>query len=329
MSRTLQNLPIPAGWSSGRPLLVACTSLGLLAGCSETGEFVFKDAFSKKEAEEELVTRAPAADTTLVERDVEAPDIFFASEAGLWDGRPSLGGVWVAHPDVVDPERVMIRNAANDKFVVGALFRRERDIPGPQLQISSDAAEALGMLAGAPAQLEVVALRKESIPIAAETPIAETDTLENAPLVETASLDPIAGAAAAIEAAPLTGETGSTTAEDVMREASLAPNDASVITEAEATSSKPFTAPATPVKRAGDLEKPFVQIGIFSLEFNADRTANILRGMGMVPTVKPLEQGGKKFWRIVVGPATSEDERNQLLAQIKKQGYSDAYPVTN
>ncbi|MEC7965217.1 MAG: SPOR domain-containing protein, partial [Pseudomonadota bacterium] len=40
-----------------------------------------------------------AQSVTLVERDIEAPDVFQQTEAGLWDGRPSLGGVWVAHPD--------------------------------------------------------------------------------------------------------------------------------------------------------------------------------------------------------------------------------------
>ena len=82
-------------------------------------------------------------------RVVEAPEIFDVSETGLWDGRPSLGGVWVAHPDVTEPERVIIRNESNSKFVIGALFRRERENPGPRIQVSSDAATELGVLAGA------------------------------------------------------------------------------------------------------------------------------------------------------------------------------------
>ena len=120
---------------------------------------------------------------------------------GLWDGRPSLGGVWVAHPDVNEPERVIIRNAANSKFVIGALFRRERENPGPAFQVSSDAAAALGMLAGAPAQLNVTALRREEAP--AETPAEEAaaEPLDDPAAIETSSLDPVAGAAAAIDAA--------------------------------------------------------------------------------------------------------------------------------
>lgn len=109
------------------------------------------------------------------QRDVEAPDVFQVTEAGLWDGRPSLGGVWVAHPNVVQPERVKITNTANDKSVTGALFRRERNLPGPALQVSSAAAEKLGLLAGAPARLTVVALRREVV----EPPAPEAEPAED------------------------------------------------------------------------------------------------------------------------------------------------------
>ncbi len=108
----------------------------------------------------------PAADQSapVVDRDIEAPDVFQKTEAGLWDGRPSLGGVWVAHPDVTDPQRVIIRNTANGESVVGALFRRERDLPGPRFQVSSEAAGALSMLAGAPVELNVTALMRNAAP---------------------------------------------------------------------------------------------------------------------------------------------------------------------
>ena len=115
---------------------------------------------------------------SLVERDIEAPEVFSVTEPGLWDGRPSLGGVWVAHPTVTDPERVIIRNTANDKFVIGALFRRELENPGPALQVSSDAAEALGLLAGSPVPLSVIALRREEGPAPTATAITDFDAPE-------------------------------------------------------------------------------------------------------------------------------------------------------
>lgn len=280
-------------------LAVTAVSLLLLTACEEGATPGFlkpKDTVS---------TDAPVASssTHLVERDVEAPDVFQVTEAGLWDGRPSLGGVWVAHPDAKDPERVIIRNNANGKFVIGALFRREREIPGPKLQASSDAAAALGMLAGAPIELNVTALRRETVdesPVIEDAAEVETATLApagdgNSDISQTA-LDPIAGAAAAIEAA---------------------------------TPPAP-TAPAPqPTPRASSLDKPYIQIGIFSVEANANGTAGQMRNAGMIPSVLAQSSNGKPFWRVVVGPAQSKSERSSLLKKVKAAGFSDAYAVTN
>ena len=268
-----------------------------LTACDETGQFNLGQTLRGSDNNEAPQRAGKATKTT--ERDVEAPEVFSATEDGLWDGRPSLGGVWVAHPDVKDPERVIIRNTANGKFVVGPLFRRARDIPGPRLQISSDAAEALGMLAGAPGQLNVTALRKEEV--AAQAPEI-TDTVEAPSVVSETTLDPIASAAAAIDAAAPTVTTAS------------APTPA-----------------ATPTSRPSNssLDKPFLQIGIFSVEANASRTGQQMRSAGLIPTIKRGERGGKPFWRVLVGPASNKSERSSLLKKIKSEGFSDAYAVTN
>jgi cell division septation protein DedD len=279
-----------------------------LSACDDAGNFDLGNVFDEQ-SQATAEQPAEAAATKFIEQDVEAPDVFSANEAGLWDGRPSLGGVWVAHPDVTDPERVLIRNLSNGKFVVGALFRRERDNPGPRLQLSSDAAQALDILAGAPVELEVVALRKEQIPVA--PPVAEPDgaaakAIAAPDTIEEAALDPIAAAEAAIEAAPPTQiET-----ETVAAEARADPQPAS----------------ALPVST---LDKPFIQVGIFSTEKNAERAAGQMRSAGLVPTVRQQQSSGKSFWRVLVGPATTGDEREKLLTQIKSKGYSDAYAVTN
>lgn len=149
------------GWSLQRRAACAraVAVLGALTACDAAGS-----AGRRGGSAEGVAGTADAAPATqLVETDVEAPDVFQATDQGLWDGRPSLGGIWVAHPDVASPERVVIRNRDNGQFVIGALFRRERDNPGPPIQVSSDAAEALGMLAGAPATLDVTALRREEV----------------------------------------------------------------------------------------------------------------------------------------------------------------------
>lgn len=129
---------------------------------------------------------APAADAqgiVTAEKDVESPGTFNLTGEALWDGRPSLGGVWVAHSSVKDPERVLIRNTKNGKSVVGALFRRELENPGPSVQVSSDAAEALGMLAGQPANLSIVALKRQELDLTSAeevTPESEAAAAEAA-----------------------------------------------------------------------------------------------------------------------------------------------------
>lgn len=289
-----------------------CSTLAL-AGCDENGQFVAMQAFQP--ATSVAGTPATASRGKTVERDVEAPEVFSASEPGLWDGRPSLGGVWVAHPDVSEPERVIIRNVDNSKFVVGALFRRERDIPGPRLQISSDAAEALGILAGAPAELNVTALRKEVVEEELPQEIAEVDAVALPEDIARTTLDPIAGAAAAIDAADETPAASTLP--------SLEPEQApeEIIQTAVAT---PAPAPA-PTR----LAKPFIQIGIFSVEANATRTANRMRDAGIVPLTRTYTREGKTFWRVVVGPATNSAERAVLLKNVKEEGFTDAYAVTN
>lgn len=141
----------------------ALLALGVLVACGD-GDGALQSGGT------DVVT----ADGKTGPRDIEAPEIFDVSEAGLWDGRPSLGGLWVAHPDVTDPHRVIIRNTANGKSAIGALFRRQRDMPGPRIQASSDAAEALAMLPGAPVNLHVTALIRE--PAVADDSAAPTDT---------------------------------------------------------------------------------------------------------------------------------------------------------
>ena len=297
---------------AGKFILAAGLAFSL-TGCDESGKFAFpKPADTENSGGSAASSKTNS--TRLIERDIEAPDVFQVTEDGLWDGRPSLGGVWVAHPDVAEPERVIIRNTANNKFVIGALFRRERENPGPRVQVSSDAASALGMLAGQPAKLNVTALRREEVAEEPEIAAAPTVDAPPAPTEVTASkLDPVAGAAAAITAAE---------AKPATPPAALKP--AAKPTAPPAPKPKPAAKP-----RGSSLTKPYLQIGIFSVESNAKGTADKMRKAGMVPTVHKQSSQGKTFWRVVVGPAANKTELDALLKQIKAQGFGDAYAVTN
>lgn len=297
---------------AGRLALVLAGALFLTA-CEEgsgVGSF-----FQKKDvATAEGAAPVPSGEATLLERDVEAPDVFQRTDAGLWDGRPSLGGVWVAHSDVTDPERVMIRNQENGKTVIGALFRRERDNPGPRFQISSDAAESLGMLAGAPADLNVTALRREEVPVAPAVATAPSVAEET---IEAEALDPVASvAASAIDKAEGKAPAGA------------APRMSAAATVAEspaAASSASSTVPSAP----SSLDQPYIQLGIFSVEANANQTADMMKKAGIAQVVKKSDSNGKSYWRVLAGPAATAADRSAMLAKVKALGFADAYPVKN
>lgn len=315
---------------------------------------------------------APAAQTpsrAIAGAEVEAPEVFQLTAKGLWDGRPSLGGAWVAHADVTTPERVLIRNTASGKSITAALFRRERENPGPSIQVSSDAAEELGMLAGQPAELSIVALRRQEVapppeaeaevsePAEPETPgesQAETAGADPAPVDEAAAVvatgvaseavaEPAADPGAAQPAArkksgglfgflrkkpkpdpaleaPVTG--GVTSGE--IEQAPLDPiaGAAAAIDSADAGEPLSATAPAATLKRS------YIQIATFTAEANANKAADKAKASGLTATIIREQGNEKPYWRVIIGPAASVAERDALLARVKEAGFADAYPVT-
>lgn len=310
-----------------RQLILTAAALALLTGCQTgtDGAAPVSDAPPAADgtaapAANGAATPAPVASATsvkLVDRDTEAPEIFQTTDTALWDGRPSLGGVWVASPEAKDPERVIMRNPANGKFVIGALFRRERDNPGPTLQISSDAAAALGMLAGAPAKISVTALRRdEGKPT---TPSASAPILDAAETVETEAADPIATtAAAAIDKADAKPAKGAAPA----AAATTAATAATTTKPAESTTKPAATtaaAPATPAPAAAPATGTLIQIGIFSQEANAKRAVDTLKKAGIAAEVRSESSQGKPFWSVTSRGDTA------TLGKIKEAGFKDAY----
>jgi len=287
--------------------ILVALSLGL-SGCVSDFKMPQIKLGKKKEAAA-AATATPDNTVKLVERDVEAPDVFQVTDMALWDGRPSLGGVWVAYPGDIQPERVIIRDEENGKFVIGALFKRERVNPGPKFQLSSDAAAALGILAGKPTKLNVTALRREQVPLNPPKPAGKP-----------AKGDKITSiAAAAIDKA----ETRAKPKPNPRRKTAASAKPQGVKT-APAKQAKP----AAPKKPVSPLAKPYIQIGIFSVEQNARNTATALQTQGVLPIVKAQESRGKKFWRVLIGPAQSKSERAVLLKKARKLGFNDAYFVS-
>ena len=341
----------------------------ILASVAAVGLSACEKTLDGAGASEDAPVARAATSVRLVDRDVEAPQVFQVSDAALWDGRPSLGGVWVASPDAVDPERVILRNPANGKFVIGALFRRERLNPGPTLQISSDAAAALGFLAGQPSTLNVTALRREESGTAAAPdatkPILDANEAVDTTELAAAAIDRAEGNPApvpavaltggAIAATPLADETLATAEPAVeapkrkrgwlfgKRRAAEAEVDTAALptgAEAETTALSADAITATPIPAAAMVApkapvvqpataKPggrasLIQIGIFSVDANADRAVKMLTSKGIAARKLTETSQGKTFWRVVA----DAPDRAATLASVKAAGFADAYPVS-
>ena len=282
-----------------RRWMVAVAVAAVLTGCQEG-----KGPLAAKAPPDGAAQGAASSKSVkLVDRDVEDPSIFQTTDEALWDGRPSLGGVWVASPDAKDPERVILRNTTNGKFVIGALFRRELDNPGPKLQISSDAAAALGLLAGEPGKVSVTALRREEA--ARSAPDASKPILDAAETVATETLDPIPSAAAEIDRAAAKAAKPT------------APPIATMPASAKPAAAPP--APAAPKAPATSGKGELIQIGIFSVEANAKRASDQLKAAGIAADIRAETSQGKSFWSV-----TARGEKG-LMAKIKQAGFKDAY----
>jgi cell division septation protein DedD len=333
-------------------LTAALAVAGVLAACQQGQNPLSGLASGLPGGSGETASAAgAAAPGEVIERDVESPETFSATDQGLWDGRPSLGGVWVAHPDATSPERVVIRNTETGKETTGALFRREREMPGPRIQVSSDAATALGMVAGSPAPLTVVAIVRERTEVPAPAEASATGEAIATGEIEAQPLEAAETAAAAVAAVAATPASTPTAenrpASRPARTAAPAAAEAPAEAPASAETPAPATASPAPAEAPAEAAAPapaapaatapqaplaggsFIQVGIFSQESNAEGTAATLRDAGIVPAVREQDSNGKTVWRVLVGPVATAADRAALLDKVRELGFADAYVIRN
>ena len=268
-------------------LLTGCEELGVESGGAGPG-------------------RAAQSGGASVEKDVGRPDIFSVTENALWDGRPSLGGVWVAYPAIVGPERVVIRNTASGKSVIGALFRRERENPGPKIQLSSDAAVALGVIAGAPTEISIVVMRREAVEV--DPPVPETGAVVDD------NMEPPARRAVAAAPVPVPAPVAPAI---VPAEGLVAIVEDTLDNVAEST--------AEQVPQVSRLRKPYIQAGTFEVESQANDLVDLLAEKGVVAQVQGNDEDPPTLWRVISGPYMTRAERTAQLRIIKGLGFADAF----
>ncbi len=296
-------------------------SVALLGGCDELG------LQAGSSADTEAQSSAPGV-LRIEDREIEAPEVFSYQDRALWDGRPSLGGVWVAVPQNVQPERVRITNESNGRSIQAALFRREAENPGPPIQVSSAAAAELGMLGGSPVDMTIVALRRETVevqPVAAPENLNEPVEVERLPEVtaETAAVEATALASlepdATDEAAEAVVEATDASAE-ALGAAVTAALDEETPSEAEALAELEPEVVLPPA-----LPEPYLQVASFSDRKSAAETVTDLNGKGVTAEGRIVQASGTLFYNVVVGPSTTEEERTALAEKLKTLGFTESF----
>jgi hypothetical protein len=124
---------------------------------------------------------------------------------------------------------------------------------------------------------------------------------------------------------------------DAAKALNIAQNDQTkvqivAVRAAERTSITP--AIAEPTKSDGasigtKLSKPFIQVGIFGVENNANKTKDQMLQLDLPVNILDFQIKGKPYWRVVAGPASSSDSRRSMLKTIKSAGFTDAYFISN
>jgi cell division septation protein DedD len=71
-----------------------------------------------------------------------------------------------------------------------------------------------------------------------------------------------------------------------------------------------------------------IQLGIFSVEANAKRAADMVTKAGSPANVRTETSNGKPYWSVVAGPAATKADRDALLKKVKDLGFTDAYAVS-
>ena len=208
-----------------------------------------------------LINKSNSAKNTANVTLDEKPEILDISASVIWDGDQTLGGNWISHPNVASPERVLIKNIANGKSIVGAVFQQTKKTKTGSALISSDAAKALDIVQNEKTKVQIVAVR---VPESSDQPsiTSKSKTAKNA------SLEIIAS-------------------------------------------------------------KPFIQVGIFGVQNNAKKTKDQMLNLNLPVNILDFQIKEKPYWRVVVGPASTSDNRKKMLKAIKSAGFTDAYHVSN
>ena len=217
-------------------------------------------------------------------------------------------GMTAAHKTLPLPAYVRVTNLQNGRSCVVRVNDRGPFVGNRIIDLSYTAAAKLDMLRDGTAMVEVRALQPLNPALDPHLTVASVGALPLAsppsnPAVPVSS--PAPAAAALTTAAPV-----------------VAPLTSQPVTTAAA--SLPVIVPA-PVTSA-PVRTLFVQAGAFAAPDNAQRLADKLRAAGYTQVfVRDDLIGGRKLYRVRIGPIADVPEFDRIVGALEKQGVPDAH----
>jgi cell division septation protein DedD len=272
------------------------------------------------------------------------PGAFHAADLALWDGARTLAGIWIAHPMAQTARRVRVTNDETGTRVDAAMFRRDPNLSGSRVVVSSEAAERLGLAPGhgtaitieglahrvdTEAAAEPEAVVAGAAPQPAPTPVDVPAAEVPAGTTAAEPVEPEGAPVAALSPAPPPAP------EPVLSDATGAGATGPTPEEAQAVASTPAPppeaapAPAPAPDGTGDISdgRHFIQAGVFGQPGNAARLVEKLRAAGLPADQRPLTLGERQLTRVLVGPYQTIAERDAALETVRKLGPADAIPA--
>ncbi len=231
-------------------------------------------------------------------------------------GEPyNMYGMSAAHKTLPLPCYVRVTNLQNGRSVVVRVNDRGPFVGNRIIDLSYSAAAKLDMLRNGTAMVEVRTVGPASIPDALPpgrlpAPVTAATARGMVPSVSGAGAPPAATASAA-PSAP----------------GAAVPAHAPAIAAASATSVQAASPPAaSPPATAFPVTALFVQAGAFADPANAEQLARKLRGGGYGKVfVRDDVLGGRRMYRVRIGPVPDVPEFDRIVAALDKMGVRDAH----
>jgi len=68
----------------------------------------------------------------------------------------------------------------------------------------------------------------------------------------------------------------------------------------------------------------YVQIGAFSERAGAETQVRKLESLGERAQIEPVDAGGRRLWRVRIGPFAIKDAADDVLSKVVSNGFFDA-----